>query len=567
MKEKSTDYLLSQIKRLKVDHVFGLTGGAIANQMDAFSRSDLQFIGVQHEQAAAMAVEAYSKLRGYGVAMATSGPGGTNLITGMHGCYYDSVPSLFITGQVSTFDIRTNKVRQKGFQEVDMVGNMTPFTKYSSLVGLGELPEKLEKAVNISLDRRQGPVHLDIPMDVQQEEGEYRPIGLEQKETHKVDVSQVCDLISKSERPVLIVGNGIRMAGADVLELADKLGWPVLPSWGQADLHHPNKIGLFGVYGNRGANYAVQNADLILSIGCRLDTRMTGSNPKQFAREAVKIIVDIDPTELDKGVVGADLPIEADAKDFIESLMGADIKTKDVSGWLERCKQWVKKYPDITPEHYQGELISPYAFVRTLSEESGKGDIIIPDAGANMAWMYQAFDVKKGQRFFTSMGNSPMGYSLPAAIGAELACPDRRVIATIGDGGFQINSQELQTVKNYGLNTKLFVFNNKGYGLIRQFQDLYLGGRHVDTREGTPDFSKVARAYGWRAIDISKPSELRQLVRQSLDTDGPVLTNVHIDPDSVVLPRAIFGKPIEEQHPFLPDDEVNSNMIVKRWNF
>lgn len=569
-KEKSTDYLLRQIKGLGVGHVFGMTGGAISNQIDAFSRVPINFVSVQHEQAAAMMVEAYSKLKGYGVAMATSGPGGTNLITGMYGCWHDSTPSLFITGQVSTFDMRKNDVRQRGFQEIDMVSTMRPFTKYTSLVERAEdLPLKLHEAVTASLSGRGGPVHLDIPMDVQQSCGDFKDISRPERRKGVIDVSRVNELISKAERPVLIVGNGVRMSGAEneIIKLADMLGWPILPSWGCADFLHENRIGLFGVYGERGANYTVQNSDLILSIGCRLDTRMTGSNPKQFAREAKKIIVDIDRNELEKGVVTADLPIEADAGDFITSLINSDPDTRDVSEWREKCKEWGRRYPNVRAEHFEGEKISPYAFSRILSDEAKEGSIIIPDCGGNMAWMYQAFEPKRGQRIFTSMGNSPMGYSFPAAIGAYFATEGsgRDVICTIGDGGMQINIQELQTVKNYGVPVKIFVFQNKGYGIIRQFQDLYMGGRHVATQEGVPDFAKVARAYGIASMTINAPKDVRKGVRAALACKEAILVNVMMDEDSVILPRAIFGKPIEEQHPFLPDDEVEKNLLVKRW--
>lgn len=574
----ATDYVLQQLQKLGVEHIFGVTGGAISNQLDAFSRSPIKFVGVQHEQAAAMAADAYSRLKGYGVSMVTSGPGGTNTTTGIACSYFDSIPTLVITGQVSTFDLRRNNVRQRGFQEVDMCSVMRPFVKYTKMITDAEtLPDELEKAIRISLEGRQGPVHLDLPMDVQQAMITPRELDFyPERPVKKIDVSEVVRLANESERPVLIVGNGCRHALPELTQLADKLGWPVLPSWGMVDFHHPNKIEQFGVYGNRGANYTAQNADLILAIGTRLDTRMTGSNPKQFAREAKKVIVDIDEAELHKDVVVADVPIKADSKDFILSLLEADLPQRPE--WLARAKELRDKYPIEVP---QSKMINAYSFTKALSEACS-ADVVIPDCSSNMAIMYQMFRPRvvitdtgaamaqmyqmfkpDKQRFFTAMGNSPMGYSLPAAMGAGILGYD--VVATIGDGGIQMNIQELQTIKNYDIPLKLFIFSNQGYGLIRQFQDLYLGGRHVDTEEPVPDFEAVAKAYGLEAMTISDPSKMDEQIREALGK-RQVIVNVVMDPQTAVMPRAIFGKPIEEQHPFLPDEEVLSNLVVKRWN-
>jgi acetolactate synthase I/II/III large subunit len=578
-KVRTTDYLLKQLEKLNVKHVFGVTGGAISTQMDAFSRSDIKFIGVQHEQAAAMAADAYSRLNGYGVCMATSGPGGTNTTTGIACSWFDSVPTLTITGQVSTFDLKTNDVRQRGFQEINMCDVMRPVTKYTKLITKPEeLPDELEKAVRISLEGRQGPVHLDIPMDVQQAEIEPRSLNFfPEKEFVQVDVAKVTEMLSEAERPVLIVGNGCRHCIPELTELADRLSIPLLPSWGMLDFSHDNRVEQFGVYGNRGANYTAQNADLILAIGTRLDTRMTGSNPKQFAREAKKIIVDIDRAELEKGVVTPDVPIQADAKDFIVSMLNSGFRMARPE-WLSKSKEWRDRYPIEAPDT---EMINQYGFIKVLSEECNasviipdcssnmammyqmfKPKIIIPDTGSGMAHMYQGFKTEKGQRLFTAMGNSPMGYSLPAAIGAGILGYD--TVATIGDGGVQMNIQEFQTIKNYDIPLKLFIFSNQGYGLIRQFQDLYLGGRHVNTEEGVPDFARVAEAYGLETMTISEPSKMREQIREALGK-RQVIVNVIMDPQTVVVPRAIFGKPIEEQHPYLPDSEVEANLFIKRW--
>ena len=351
----------------------------------------------------------------------------------------------------------------------------------------------------------------------------------------------------KYERPVLIVGNGCR--GTKIGKLATKLGWPVLVSWGFIDFKHKNVIDQFGVYGSRGANYTVQNADLILSIGCRLDTRMTGSNPKQFAREAKKIIVDIDKNELNKGVVIPDIKVNMDAGEFIDSILKKKFKKND---YIKQCKKWQKAYPIQIPNG-----LTPYLFYKVLGEES-KCKIFTADTGANMIILYQMLK----RRIVSSLGHSPMGYALPAGIGIGLL--GKEVIVITGDGGMQMNIQELQTIKNYDVPIKVFVISNQGYCLIRQFQDLYMGKRHVGTEEGVPDFAKVADAYGIPSMTIKNAGDMREQIKKALKM-RQVIVNVITDPCTTVLPRAIFGKPIEEQHPFLPDEEVVKNLIVKRW--
>jgi acetolactate synthase-1/2/3 large subunit len=322
------------------------------------------------------------------------------------------------------------------------------------------------------------------------------------------------------------------------------------------DFQNENRIEQFGVYGNRGANFTVQNADLILSIGCRLDTRMTGSNPKQFAREAKKIIVDIDKNELNKGALKPDLTICTDARDFIISLLSEVPFCLDYLSWLKRCQEWAEKYKIEIPKT---KMISPYSFIRALSEEC-KSEVVITDTGSNMINMYQEFKPKG--KMFTAMGHSPMGYSICGAIGAGILGYD--TVAVIGDGGIQMNIQEFQTIKNYNIPLKIFIFSNKGYCLIRQFQDLYMGSRHIGTEEGVPDFEKVAKAYGLKSMTISNPKKTREQIKKALKM-RQVIVNVIMDPKSTVIPRAIFGKPIEEQHPYLSEKETLSNLIVKRW--
>lgn len=588
MKRKVNDYILDFLASQGIKDVFVLTGGAIAFVIDAFhGRRDIRYVCVQHEQAGAMMAEAYSRVGpGYAAAMATSGPGATNFITGIGCAWFDSIPAIYISGQVNTYELKGNyKARQVGFQETDIVEIVKPITKYAvQLTSADDIRYELEKATYIAKSGRPGPVLLDIPMNFQRSEidtsklkaftppkvKEYTDTGnkLAQK------VKKVVTLLQKAERPVLIAGGGIKIAKAQkaMLELAKITGYPVTASWSGYDIFprdHKNFIGAHGVYGERAANFTVQNSDVLLSIGSRLDTRQTGGKPETFAREAKVIMVDIDAGELDKrrGLT-PHMCIEADAKEFLDVLL-AQLQTASLpsrSEWLAQCRTWAQKYPVVMPEYYtEKPHMNAYSFMRILSEEASSNAIIIPDDGGHLTWAMQAWQVKKGQQLFSAYGNSPMGYAFPAAIGAAVADTKNPIICIDGDGSLQINIQELQTVVHYKLPVKLFVINNEGYGIIKQFQDLYLDGHHEATGLGysCPDFVKVAKAYGIEAMDIRNIKSARKLIRKALDHNGPILVNVHINPRQLLNPKLEFGRPIEDISPLLPREEFYENMLVK----
>ena len=583
--------IIDRIARTGVDTVFGITGSYVANLLDGFhGREDVRLICTQHEQAAAMAAEAYARLHdsNLGVTMVTSGPGGTNLITGIYGSWFDSIPTVHITGQVGTFDLRGDqKIRQLGFQEADLVSVMKEFTKMSAQARTpSEAVELTNQAIHTAQEGRPGPVHVDIPIDIQMASTS-KVVSSEDKKEDKLylpEAQRVSELMAKAERPILLVGNGVRLSGGyeEFRKLVEELDWPVIPTWAFSDClpdSDPHKVGLVGVYGNRGANFAIQNADFILSIGARLDGRLTG-NPKAFGREALKVVVDIDEGELDKGL--ADVKIQADAKGFMRDLIrvtrssyqetwGQQEKQRGISlkEWKARCAEWKEKYPAVTEEHMRrADHINPYYFSRLLSDVLGEGQVIIPDCGGNLAHVMQAFKVKEGQRIFSTFGNSPMGYALPAAIGASFARPGEDIVCTIGDGGLQMNIQELQTLKNYNLPVKVFVYNNSGYGIIRQFQDSYMEGRHVASDGQLPDFVKVARAYGIPATRIRDqrfPDQILRDLRRIMRQPGPMLIDVMMDPEAKLEPKAEWGNPIEEASPPLSEKELLSNMIIPRW--
>ena len=588
-----SDYLFDFLVKQGVKHVFLITGGAIAFTLDAlYGRKDIDYICVAHEQVAAMAAESYSRVGpGLGCAIATSGPGATNLITGICCAWFDSIPALYITGQVNTYEQRgadpgTKGVRQIGFQETDAVSIVKPITKWAAQL---DKPENirlfLEKAVFIAKSGRPGPVLLDLPQNFQRVKIDpkklpgFIPPKRKLYEDSGVLLSEKIDralkLLTDAKRPVLILGGGVKLAQAQKKAriLVKELKVPVVLTWGAFDVlehDYPLLVGSAGVYGNRGANFAVQNSDLILSIGSRLDTRFTGGKPTTFAREAKKVIVDIDKNELSKrrGLT-PDLEINSDASVFIKELLEKLKKFKklQIDDWLKKCADWKVKYPTVLSRYYKEKrFVNGYVFIKTLSEELDSKAVIIPDDGGHLTWTMQAFEIKQGQRLWSSYGNSPMGYAFPASIGASFALGKKEVICIDGDGSIQINIQDFQTVVHHKLPIKIFVLNNNGYAILQQFQETWLGGRFVaaSLNQGlsNPDIIKVAKAYGLKTVLIRNHQELRKKIRKVLKMKGPVLCEVKINPQQRLIPKLEFGNPLEDLSPYLPRDEFRANMII-----
>ena len=554
---------------------------------------NVQYICTQHEQAGAMAAEAYSRFGpGIGVSLATSGPGATNLITGICGAWFDSIPALYLTGQVNLNETKgKTKVRQIGFQETDIVGIIRPVTKFAETVtDPKDIKYLLDKAIYEAYSGRPGPVLLDIPLDIQHAEidskclrGFTPPKKIKRNNPRLIkEVKKAAVLMSRAKRPVILIGSGVKIARAEkmFLKLAESLGYPVVCSWGAIDVlphSHPLFVGQIGIYGNRGANFLIQNSDLILSIGSRLDTRQISSNSKSFGRAAKKIIVDIDRHELNKGGAVADVPICADVKDFIlvmQKLMPAS--KPNISEWLNQAKIWKKKYQACLPEYFgQKKAINPYVFIKKLSDRLTNKDIISVDIGAVMVWTMQAIEIKKGQRLFSQFGHAAMGYGLPAAIGAAFATKNNRIICIAGDGGMQMNIQELQTVVHHQLPIKIFVLNNNCYGMVRQFQDKYFEGNYAGTvnKKGysAPNFLKIAKAYGILTENISNHRDLDKKIRRVLNSNGPILCNVVIKEDQKLIPKLeakrlkngrYLSKPLEDQWPYLSREEFKENMVI-----
>lgn len=585
---KLSDYLAAFLAQRGIRHVFAVTGGASAHLIQSVADTPgIDFVCPQHEQAGAMAADAYARVTGgLGAAMGTSGPGATNMLTGACCAYYDSIPVLFITGQVSTTRLkRDTGVRQIGFQETDAVDIFRPVVKYAVLVDQpGRIRYELEKACHIALTGRPGPVLIDIPDNIQREEVDpdrlagFVPDPADQGSgVSAEDIARCIDLIRGAQRPVVVVGWGVRLARAedDLHRLITLLGFPVVPTWAAADLFpsgHPLLIGTFGTHGTRYSNFAVQNADLILSLGARLDTKATGSPVTTFARGARKIMVDIDRSEIGKFErfgLPLDLAVQADVRDFIRALAaGLDgLKAPDVAPWFSRIEAWRQRYPICPAPYYQDTDVNPYVFVKTLSRLLDEGELIVTDTGCGLVWLMQAFEFKARQRLFHDWNYTSMGWALPAAIGASLAHARRQVICISGDGGLQMNIQELATLMRHGLPVKIFLMNNHGYSMIKQTQDQWLDSRYVaSSTEGGlafPDFVRVAKAYGLQAWSVRHNKDLGRSIRKALACNGPCLCSIEIGEHHRITPQVKFGRPNEDLEPLLPRQEFLDNMLVE----
>jgi acetolactate synthase-1/2/3 large subunit len=572
---KLSDYIVDFFVSRGVSHIFEVCGGSITHLLDSmYGRRDIACVSMHHEQAAAFAAEGYARVSGKpGVAMATSGPGATNLITGIGSCYFDSVPCLFLTGQVNTYEFKFDRpVRQIGFQETDIVKIVKPIVKYSRLVrDGGDIRRELEKSFYLATQGRPGPVLLDLPMDVQRSEvfpGSLKPFVAEgmPPAPDAAAVDMAAHLLGSSARPMILAGGGVRISGAtgELYDLATSAGIPVVASlMGLDAFPHDEALysGMIGTYGNRYANLAIANADVVLALGTRLDTRQTGTRPGTFARDARLIHVDIDPSELN-GRVAADLAIHSDIKAFLQAL-NARAGHDRFGAWRHIVNGYKSRYPSYRPP--AGDLIQPNHFLHELSGALPEDAVVCADVGQNQMWAAQSLILKKGQRFLTQGGMAAMGCALPIAIGASFAMPGRGVFVITGDGGFQLNLQELQTVVHHGLPIKIIMLNNGCYGMVRQFQEQYFSGRLQSTVVGysAPDFTKVMGAYGIPSLRIKNRSEIGHALSRLAAEPGPMFLEAMVPRDSIVTPKLGVDRPVEEQDPQLPHEELKQNMVIK----
>ena len=576
---KLTDYLSEFISKI-ADTVFVGQGGNIVHVLDSLGkRKDIKIIPSQNEQGAAIAADAYSRFdeKKIGVTATTSGPGMINLMQGIACSFFDSIPTIHFVGAVVTKQLRKNKkIRQVGFQEMEVVEIVKPVTKYAVLLkDKNMIKYELEKMLYYAKEGRQGPVLMDLPDDLQR--AEINPKNLKSfippKKVKKIFLfeNKFLDLIKNSKRPLIIVGHGVNLSNTkkELYKFISKTGIPFSPSWATVDLFSSEdkmNAGTIGVAATRYGNFAVQNADLLISLGCRLNTQITGSNLKSFAPNAKKIVVDIDNNELKKvNGLKYDLKINLNLKDFFKTIIPKIKYNKNYSEWISRFILWKLKYPVVQEEYYrQNKKCNPYVFFRSLSEQTGKNDVLIPDASANLIWAMQSFKIK-AQKVFTALNHSPMGYSMPATIGAYLAAKTKNIICTIGDGSMQMNIQELATISHFNFPIKIFVINNNGYGLIKQTQDRWLNSRRVgvDSRSGLamPNLIKIAKAYGIKTVEINNQKEMDKKLRGVLKSKFPILCDVIVDEDQRVIPKLEHGNEIHNLSPKLSKKEISSNMI------
>ena len=583
---KVSDYIVNFLVEKGIKDVFFIDGSACASMIVAVARNkNLRYFCPHHEQAGAFAVDGYYKASGKLSAMiATSGPAGQNLLNGIAASYYDSIPAIYLTGNInSKFMKPNNEIRQRGFQENDIVSMVKPVTKYSSMVLKPELIRyELEKAYYFATTGRPGPVLLDIPMDIQQStvnENEligYRLLPM-RKDTTFIDqhINKILDMLDKAKRPVILLGGGVRLAQADdvVKALINELKVPVFTTWNMIDFCPNNYFyygGRVGTFGGDGRNFGIQNCDLLISIGSRISGRITGGMVSTFARGAKKVIVDIDPAELVWQQVKGDLNIVCDAKVFAEEFLKIVKERKlefNFRSWMSQVFDWRMQYSVMKKEYWMQENVNPYVFVKILSDEMKEGDVLVHEAGGNCVVTSQAFEAKQGQRVFSNNGNSSLGYALPAAIGASIATK-KQVICITGDGGLNFNIQEFQTLKHYMLPVKVFIFNNDAYGITKAYRDTNFQSEYagVDAEHGNsnPNFVKVADAYGLKTFKIDSFSEprLRNIIREVLSYPGPVVCDVNMKGFYDYQPKLGWRSPIEDQYPFLPREEFRRQMII-----
>ena len=596
---KVSDYIAQSLVEHGVKHVFMVTGGGAMHLNDSFGKNPyLEYVCFHHEQACAMAAESYARLTGRIAAVnVTTGPGGINALNGVFGSWTDSVPMIVISGQVrydTTVHSTGLKLRQLGDQEfAEIVTCAKTITKYAVMViDPGEIRYHLERALFLAKTGRPGPTWIDIPLNVQSAVVNpetlhiYDPVE-DSKEfpprvTHEL-IIKIIELIKSAKRPVLMVGSGIWIANAHktFLKVVELLRIPVVTGFNAHDLithDHPANFGRPGTIGDRPGNFIVQNSDLVLILGCRLNIRQIGYNWKTFARAAFKILVDIDPLELKKPTVDINLPIYADVSDFL-SIMLQELPKEGLSEkkeWLEWCRIRKERYPVVLKEYWKrSELVNSYCFVEALSEKLQEDQVIVTGNGSACNCTFQALKIKKGQRLYSNSGSASMGYDLPAAIGASLANNRKKIVCITGDGSIQMNLQELQTIVHYGLPIKIFVMNNNGYHSIRQTQENFfvppLVGCDPDSGISFPDMQKIAYVYDIPFIRCKNHSQLDDCISVTLRDDCPFICEIMVTPNQTFAPKAsskklpdgkIVSKPLEDLFPFLDRKELEENMII-----
>ena len=594
---KLSDWVAEAVARHGVRHVFMITGGGAMHLNQSLgNHKDLECLFNHHEQACAIAAEAYYRCSNrLALVNVTSGPGGTNAITGVYGAFVDSMGMLVISGQVKNeTTVRSTglKLRQYGDQELDIEELVRPVTKYCAMVTDPQtIRYHLEKAIHLAVSGRPGPCWLDIPLDVQAARIDpdtlvgFDPAELDEPwKATDLDATarEILERLARAERPVVMAGSGVRLSRRHdaFLALIDRLGVPVVTAWNAHDVlpeAHPLYAGRPGTVGDRAGNFTVQNSDFLLVLGCRLNIRQVSYNWKTFARAAYKVWVDIDPLELEKPTVTPDMPVVADLAELMPKLASAAYAgpTAGQSEWLAWCKARRARYPVVRQEYWDNAQINPYCFMSTLFDELAEDEIVVAGNGSACVISFQAAKLKAGQRLWTNSGCATMGYDLPGAIGAVKASGGRRVVCLAGDGSIMMNLQELQTIVGNALPVKIFIINNNGYVSIFQTHRNFFNGVEVGggpkSNVTFPDFGKLAQAFGFPFERASTHEQMREAIRRTLDVDGPAVCELMIDENVAFAPKLgskphpdgrITSPPLEDLSPFLPREELEDNMLI-----
>ncbi|RKZ38892.1 MAG: thiamine pyrophosphate-binding protein [Gammaproteobacteria bacterium] len=588
------DYIANFLYKNNITDVFMLTGGGAMFLNDGIAKyKKINVICNHHEQACAMGAVGYAKYKNdLAAVIVTTGCGVTNSMTGLLDAWQDNVPCVFISGQVKSKETTRNSglpLRQFGVQEADIIPVVKSLTKYAVMVNdANRIAYHLEEAVFLAKSGRPGPVWLDVPMDIQgaiintSTLTHYQPPNSKSEISIPLaEINEFKQLLTKAKRPIVIAGNGIRLADAltEFRDFIEQNNLPVVVSYLGVDFleeNHPLYVGRLGIKGDRAGNFAVQNSDLVISIGCRLSVALTGFEYDQFARAAKIVVIDIDPNEHKKNTVRIDSFIHSDAKQFFVEVCNENIATIHNDEWVKHCQQWKLQWP-VTLRKYDDDGINLYQFMSALSNQLKEDSVVVSDAGSSYYVVSQALKLhNKKQRYITSGAQADMGFTTPAAIGVCVARDKNEVIGITGDGSFQLNLQELQTIVHYNFPIKLFIWNNNGYLSIRATQRKFFNSRFIgtDPKSGVsfPNIEKLSIAYGIKYYKLELVEQLEQDIKQVLAYDGPVLCEVICPPDQEIIPAVsslkkddgtMVSKPLEDMYPFLPRDEFYENMIVE----
>ena len=593
MKESTVrvaDYLMHRLADIGVRDVFLLPGGGAMYLNDGLAcEARINPVSCHHEQACGIAAEAYGRVNavGFGVAVVTTGPGATNILTPVAGAWIESLPILIISGQVKRLDaINGRSIRQGGVQEVDIISMVKPITKYAVTIDSPANASKcLDEAIWHMKNGRAGPVWIDVPLDVQAapvnpaELAEFVPPADSSGQALQASIDEINALVSRAERPVLLVGHGVRISGATQIfgELAVKLGIPCVFTWNASDTfewEHELYVGRPGVVAARAPNFAIQNSDCLISIGARLDNIITAFNPTGFARAAKKIIVDVDANELARHQMSIDVKVCADAADFIRTWLKTLPGMRDIRSWKARCEDWKRRYTPLDGRVFdKNSPIGHFQFADKMSDAIGENCLVVTgSSGLAVEVFYTVFRNKKGQRMFLTSGLGSMGYGLPAALGACLGAGGQRTVCVESDGSLMLNLQELATLKHLNLPIVLVIMNNNGYASIRSTQRNYFDGRYVgsglDSGLLIPDFLELAKALG---IECVRVSDVRELTPSLLSSDYPRIVEVILEENEVLAPKvsalpqpdgSMLSMPLEDMSPLLSRDVLRREMLI-----